>query len=202
MGQQSQMSGISFSPISRNNQTQQPQPFSMQHIQQPQDIKYSPKHSGLYLYSIRLLRPIWKKKCIISTNGVSSLTYDNCSDILSELYSLKAFLEEVPLHSFSGIQKLNHRFFLNSSIYMTFFFLFEKEFSSASVMNNEYAQSSMVQQKNTLEQAIFDDEKRSINALSLFLSKFIFFVKKKINQKLKSKLISKNFMIFQSTRVR
>lgn len=69
---------------------------------------------------------------------------------------------------------------------MTFFFLFDKEFSSASVMNNEYAQSSMVQQKNTLEQAIFDDEKRSINALSLFLSKFIFFVKKKINQKLKS----------------
>lgn len=39
-------------------------------------------------------------------------------------------------------------------------------------MNNEYAQVSMAQQKNTLEQAIYDDEKRSINALSLFISKF------------------------------
>lgn len=38
-------------------------------------------------------------------------------------------------------------------------------------MNNDYAQASMVQQKNTLEQAIIDDEKRSINALSLFISK-------------------------------
>lgn len=38
-------------------------------------------------------------------------------------------------------------------------------------MNNEYAQASMVQQRNTLDQAIIDDEKRSINALSLFISK-------------------------------
>lgn len=102
MGQQ-QMSGLSYSPISRNlgdrSQTQQPQPFA---IQQPHDIKYSPKHTGLYLYLIRLLRPIWKKKCIISTDGVSSLTHENCSEILNELYALKAFLEEIPLNNFSG----------------------------------------------------------------------------------------------------
>lgn len=131
MGQQPQMSGIQFSPISRNNQTQQqPQPFSIQHIQQPQDIKYSPKHSGLYLYLIRLLRPIWKKKCIISVNGVSSLTYENCSEILSELYALKAFLEDVPLHNFSGMRKLNHNRSLRSPIsyfiHLFILFLFEK----------------------------------------------------------------------------
>lgn len=40
-------------------------------------------------------------------------------------------------------------------------------------MNNDYAQVSMTQQRNPLEQAIFDDEKRSINALSLFISKFL-----------------------------
>lgn len=109
MGQQ-QMPGLSYSPISRNlgdrSQTQQPQPFS---IQQPQDIKYSPKHTGLYLYLIRLLRPIWKKKCIISTDGVSSLTHENCSEILNELYALKAFLEEIPLNNFSG-KNLNLEF--------------------------------------------------------------------------------------------
>lgn len=125
MGQQSQMSGIQFSPIARNNQTQQPQPFSMQHLQQPQDIKYSPKHSGLYLYLIRLLRPIWKKKCIISTSGVSSLTYDNCAEILRELYALKAFLEEVPLNSFSGIVLFFHTFYHENQILFDFSFLFE-----------------------------------------------------------------------------
>lgn len=102
MGQQ-QMSGLSYSPISRGlaerTQTQQPQPFT---IQQPQDIKYSPKHRGLYLYLVRLLRPIWKKKCIVSTNGISSLTHEHCTEILSELYALKSFLEDVPLNNFSG----------------------------------------------------------------------------------------------------
>lgn len=102
MGQQ-QVSGLPYSPISRNlnerNQTQQPQPFS---IQQPQDIKYSPKHSGLYLYLIRLLRPIWKKKCIVTTEGISSLTHENCSEILNELYALKSFLEDIPLNNFCG----------------------------------------------------------------------------------------------------
>lgn len=99
--QQQQMTGLSYSPISRNlgdrTQIQQTQPFS-----QPQDIKYSPKHKGLYLYLVRLLRPIWKKKCIVSTDGVSSLTHENCSEILTELYALKAFLEETPLNNFSG----------------------------------------------------------------------------------------------------
>lgn len=102
MGQQ-QLSGLPYSPISRSlaerSQTQQSQPFS---IQQPQDVKYSPKHTGLYLYLIRLLRPIWKKKCILSTDGVSSLTHQNCSEILNELYALKSFLEEIPLNNYSG----------------------------------------------------------------------------------------------------
>lgn len=48
---------------------------------------------------------------------------------------------------------------------------FSTEMSSANVINNEYGQSSMQQQRNPLEQAVFDDEKRSINALSLFISK-------------------------------
>ena len=77
--------------------------------------------------------------------------------------------------------------------------MFEIEFTSVNVMNNEYAQTSLMQQKNTLEQAIFDDEKRSINALSLFISEYIF-----LRQKQKNRLISKKFMIFslQSTHVK
>lgn len=124
MGQQ-QIPGLPYSPISRNlgerTQLQQTQPFT-----QPQDIKYSPKHTGLYLYLVRLLRPIWKKKCIVSTDGISSLTHENCSEILSELYALKAFLDETPLNSFSGndLQKhlLSNRTFEHSLIQFECFF--------------------------------------------------------------------------------
>lgn len=87
---------MSFSARSLNERGAQ-QPFH-----QLQDIIYSPKHTGLYLYLIRLLKPIWKKKCIISPEGVSSLTYQNCADILCELRALKAFIEEIPLNNFSG----------------------------------------------------------------------------------------------------
>lgn len=87
---------MSFSARSLNERGAQ-QPFN-----QLQDIIYSPKHTGLYLYLIRLLKPIWKKKCIISPEGVSSLNYQNCSDILCELRALKAFIEEIPLNNLSG----------------------------------------------------------------------------------------------------
>lgn len=135
------MSALTYSPV--RNQNMRPQQQSFQ-IQQPQDIKNSAKHTGLYLYLIRLLRPIWKKKCIISPDGTSSLTHENCADILNELYALKAFLEEIPLSNFS-------------------------EYSTANALNNDYGQS-LIQQKSTLEQSIIDNEKRSINALSLFIS--------------------------------
>lgn len=119
MGQQP-MSNVSYSPISRNfgerTQTQQPQQFSMQ------DVKYSPKHTALYLYLIHLLRPIWKKKCIISPEGISSLTHAHCSDILHELYAFKAFLEDIPLNNLSGNIECNR--FLDHSFNAFIFFRF------------------------------------------------------------------------------
>lgn len=96
------VSSLPFSPISRSisDRSQHAQPFQ---IQQPTDIKYSAKHTGLYFYLIRLLRPIWKKKCISASDGISSsLTHENCSQILNELYALKSFLEDIPLNNFSG----------------------------------------------------------------------------------------------------
>lgn len=103
MAPQHQQSMISFSPISRNlgDRAMPQQPYPPM-----QDVIFSPKHAGLYLYLIRLLRPIWKKKCITSTDGFSSLTHEDCSDILSELRALKVFLEEIPLNIFSGMQSI------------------------------------------------------------------------------------------------
>lgn len=41
-------------------------------------------------------------------------------------------------------------------------------------MNNEYAHPNVLHQRNAAEQSAAEDEKRSINALSLFISKFLF----------------------------
>lgn len=106
------MSSLPYSPV-RGQNVRPPQLQQTFQIQQPQDIKYSPKHTGLYLYMMRLLRPIWKKKCIILPEGVSSLTHQNCSEILGELYALKAFLDETPLNSYSGMDIRCKTFLLN-----------------------------------------------------------------------------------------
>lgn len=137
---------------------------AQQPFHQLQDIIYSPKHTALYIYLIRLLKPIWKKKCIITPEGVSSLTYQNCADILCELRALKAFIEEIPLNNFSG------KCSMSKSKEDSLTFDLSAEFSTTNALNNEYGQNNATQQRNTLEQAVINDEKRSINALSLFIS--------------------------------
>lgn len=138
---QQSMFSVPFSPV----RTPMDRTQSTFQMQQPTDVKYSAKHTGLYLYLIRLLRPIWKKKCVDINKLESTLSYAHCSEILSELYALKAFLEDVPLCNYS-------------------------EFSPTNLLNNEYTHPSAMHQRNSIEQAAVDDEKRSINALSLFIS--------------------------------
>lgn len=46
------------------------------------------------------------------------------------------------------------------------------EFSTTNLLNKEY-NPSVLQQRNAMEQAANDDEKRSINALTLFISMFL-----------------------------
>lgn len=96
-----QKNPLSYSPIARSQNlwSQQTPQFK---LQQPQDINYSPKHTGLYLYLVRLLRPIWKKKCVIMPQCNSSISYQDCSEILDDLYALKGFLDSLPLNNLSG----------------------------------------------------------------------------------------------------
>lgn len=55
-------------------------------------VTYSSKHDALYLYFARLIRPIWKMRCV-DENLNSKLTHLDCKYILKDLYSLKNFLE-------------------------------------------------------------------------------------------------------------
>lgn len=92
------------------------------------NICYSYKHAGLYLHIGRLLRPIWKKKCIVPTDGDSSISNFDCAHILDDLYGVKSFIDTFSMNN----------------------------------MSNYIGQHS--------EQAM-TEEKRSIEALALFISK-------------------------------
>lgn len=91
------------------HQTQQgafPQQFRtpQPHFQHAMDnFAYSAKHAGLYLYIGRLLRPLWKKKCVIVPQCQSSITSRDCTEFLEELYALKTFLEGLPDKNLSGM---------------------------------------------------------------------------------------------------
>lgn len=70
--------------------------------QQAPEINYSAKHTGLYLHIARLLRSIWKKKCILLPQTESSISHETCTEILDELYAIKSFLEALPLNNLTG----------------------------------------------------------------------------------------------------
>uniref|UniRef100_A0A1I8PU24 Uncharacterized protein n=1 Tax=Stomoxys calcitrans TaxID=35570 RepID=A0A1I8PU24_STOCA len=55
-------------------------------------IIYSSKHDSLYVYIARLLRPIWKVRCV-DGNLNSSLTQIDSAMILEDLYAIRQFLE-------------------------------------------------------------------------------------------------------------
>lgn len=98
---------LPYSPVARPTNIWSSQQTPHFNQQQPQDISYSAKHSSLYLYVGRLLRPIWKKKCVILPQCQSTISHEDCAVILDDLYALKTFLDAMPMSNMSGELKLN-----------------------------------------------------------------------------------------------
>lgn len=63
-------------------------------------IVYSAKHDGLYLYVSRMLRSIWQLPCV-DKNFCSKVGPQDCSLLLSDLRSLRRFLEDHSVHDIS-----------------------------------------------------------------------------------------------------
>lgn len=81
----------SFTGMQQQQQQQSPQGQPM--TQQDQsNLNYSAKHAGLYLHISRLLRMIWRRRCL-NQNLTSTLSQQDCVEVLSDLYAIKAFLE-------------------------------------------------------------------------------------------------------------
>lgn len=137
-------------------------------VQQNPEISYSAKHSGLYLYITRLLRPIWKKRCIVLPQCTSSINELDCAQILEDLYATRAFLENLPVSNVSGkstsVKTSRNKILMNFDV---------SGFSqNGTIFNSNYNQGNTTasQQRATLEQA-YNEEKKSTKALISLISK-------------------------------
>ncbi|XP_055641373.1 nuclear pore complex protein Nup154 isoform X2 [Toxorhynchites rutilus septentrionalis] len=63
---------------------------------------YSAKHAGLYLHMSRLLRSIWHKRCI-DDKLHTTISQQDCAQILEDLYAIKRFLDSFALTNLAGL---------------------------------------------------------------------------------------------------
>lgn len=114
------------------------------------NLNYSAKHAGLYIHVSRMLRHIWKKRCI-DQHLSSTINQDDCIEILNDLHGLKTFLEVNSVgHLTTNPLKINHNStFGNSSI-------------------NLLQQQQQTVQKKSSEEALIE-EKKSLDALTKFI---------------------------------
>lgn len=75
------------------------------------NIVFSAKHDSLYLYVARLLRSVWKKRCI-HPNFCSTITQEDCNVILDDLYAIRNFLTVNSVSEITGGKNNFHNKFL------------------------------------------------------------------------------------------
>ncbi|KAL9706816.1 hypothetical protein quinque_010334 [Culex quinquefasciatus] len=66
------------------------------------NFHYSAKHAGLYLHMSRLLRSIWRRRCV-NDKLHSSIGQQDCAQVLEDLYAIKRFLESITLSNLVGL---------------------------------------------------------------------------------------------------
>lgn len=140
---------------------------SPQHQQQFPDtanLNYSAKHTGLYLHLARLMRPIFNRKCI-DLNLNSTITVQDCAQVLDDLFVVKAFLDANSVNnSLAGSMKIsggNQSTILSPNPY--------GQFGGSNGIVGAAGSGGPQAQKNTLEEA-HAEEKKSLDALIRFIS--------------------------------
>ncbi|XP_033237029.1 nuclear pore complex protein Nup154 isoform X1 [Drosophila pseudoobscura] len=117
-------------------------------------IVFSSKHDGLYLYVSRMLRSIWKLNCV-DENFCTKLGPGDCASLLSDLRSLRSFLEVHSVHDISSSTRVPFDSQLDKTNGYT-----------TMLMANSHL--PMSDQRSMTEQAQVE-EKRSLSALNLFV---------------------------------
>lgn len=150
--QQTQLSSGSNSLLHHQQQSQQMDLYN---------LKYSAKHSGLYLHIGRILRPIWNRKCI-DEKLTSTITIQDCNQILSDLFAIRSFLES---NTIGGFAKSNPINLLSPTPYNTFL----APSTTAHVMSGLSANNQLIQQQQQKKEEAFSEEKKSLEALVGFI---------------------------------
>ncbi|XP_073824814.1 nuclear pore complex protein Nup154 [Musca autumnalis] len=115
-------------------------------------IVYSSKHDSLYIYVARLLRPIWKTRCVNDKLN-SNLSQVDCTIILEDLYAIRQFLESNSVNDLScTVRSMNNQ---------------RSMAGDYSTLPNIISQTNDIQ-VNANEQAQAE-EKRSLTALIYFI---------------------------------
>ena len=157
--------------------------MQQQHQQQQQQIDtsnicYSAKHAGLYLHVSRMLRLVWKKKCIQFKENIcsSNISFLDCAAILDDLYAIRSFIESMPMNNPSG-KGLNKNACTHDRLVCTnndlFVVGFLQNFSNQSTLGGATPNGQKVnsQQAGNVSELANAEEKKSINALAHFISK-------------------------------
>ncbi|XP_055543878.1 nuclear pore complex protein Nup154 [Wyeomyia smithii] len=95
--QQTQFPGSSMSPALSNSFNN-----NVPMTAESSNFHYSAKHAGLYLHMSRLLRSIWRKRCI-DDKLHTTISQQDCAQILEDLYAIKRFLESITLTNLVGL---------------------------------------------------------------------------------------------------
>lgn len=124
------------------------------------NLKYSAKHGGLYLHVGRILRPIWYHRCV-DRSFASSISIQDCNQILSDLFAVRTFLEANSSAAFikltSGVGSVSNPY---------------NSFVNSSHSVNGFSGGQQLQQQQQKREEAFAEEKKSLEALVSFISKF------------------------------
>lgn len=137
---------------------------SMNSTFQPQqmelfNLKFSAKHGGLYIHIARILRPVWNRRCIDIEKLASTITIYDCNQILSDLFSVRLFLETNTIAGMSATKtsSVNLAGVMSPGNYNPF------------GNSNGFTTNQMQQQMQQKKEEAFAEEKKSLDALFNFI---------------------------------
>ncbi|EDW88030.1 nuclear pore complex protein Nup154 [Drosophila yakuba] len=117
-------------------------------------IVFSAKHDGLYMYVSRMLRSIWQLRCV-NEHFCSNMSYSDCISLLSDLRSLRSFLEAHSVHDISSSTRVS----------------FDSHLERTNSYNTIMMSNSLlpIPEQRILSEQAQVEEKRSLSALNLFV---------------------------------
>nr|CAA76635.1 Nup154 [Drosophila melanogaster] len=117
-------------------------------------IVFSAKHDGLYMYVSRMLHSVWQMRCV-NEQFCSNLSQSECALLLSDLRSLRSFLEVHSVHDISSTTRVS----------------FDNHLDRTNSYNTIMMGNTLlpIPEQRVLSEQAQVEETRSLSALNLFV---------------------------------